>query len=161
MDIGVIAKCAGTGVDEIKDLNPELRRWSTPPNMPEYTLRLPVGTADAFIENLSKTPDEKIFSYDLYTIRKNDSLKKIAARTKVPVNTILALNSLAGIERLPAGEKIKLPPQGKYYADIDDKATARKASLKSAQKGHKSGKGLKGKKAAKGKSRSKVKTRKT
>ena len=161
VDIEVIAKCAGTGVDEIKDLNPELRRWSTPPNMPEYTLRLPVGTADAFIENLSKTPDEKIFSYDLYTIRKNDSLKKIAARTKVPVNTILALNSLAGIERLPAGEKIKLPPQGKYYADIDDKATARKASLKSAQKGHKSGKGLKGKKAAKGKSRSKVKTRKT
>ena len=131
VDIEVIAKCAGTGADEIRELNPELRRWSTPPNMPEYTLRLPVGTADTFIENLSSTPDEKIFSYDLYTVRKNDSLKKIAARTKVPVSTILALNSLAGIERLPAGDKIKLPPKGKYYADIDDKVTARKVSLKS------------------------------
>src|SRR5664279_3463045 len=41
VDLEVIAKCAGTGVDEIRELNPELRRWSTPPNLPEYTLRLP------------------------------------------------------------------------------------------------------------------------
>jgi membrane-bound lytic murein transglycosylase D len=162
VDLEVIAKCAGTGVDEIRELNPELRRWSTPPNLPEYTLRLPVGTADAFIDNLSDMPDDKLFSYDSYTIKKNETLKKIAARTGVPVSTILAMNSLAGIERLPAGEKIKLPPKGKHFADIDDKMTARKASMKSA-KDHKGKKGAKskGKKAAKGKSKSKVNTKKT
>src|ERR1700690_73344 len=167
VDLEVIAKCAGTSSDKIKELNPELRRWSTPPNLREYTLRLPVDTADAFIENLSNIPDEKLFSYETYTVKKNETLKKIASKSGVPVNTILALNSLAGIERLSAGEKIKLPPQGKYFADIDDKMTARKASLKESKKSTKSHskvakKGSKSKavKVSKGKSRSKTKTRK-
>jgi membrane-bound lytic murein transglycosylase D len=167
VDLEVIARCAGTSSDKIRELNPELRRWSTPPNLREYTLRLPVDTADAFIENLSNIPDEKLFSYETYTVRKNETLKKIASKSGVPVNTILALNSLAGIERLSAGEKIKLPPQGKNFADIDDKMTAHKASLKVSKKGTKSHskvakKGSKSKadKVAKGKSRSKTKTRK-
>jgi len=167
VDLEVIAKCAGTGINEIRELNPELRRWSTPPNMPEYTLRLPVDTADRFIENLSNVPDDKLFSCETYTVKKNETLKKIAAKRGVPVSTILALNSLAGIERLSAGEKIKLPPAGKYFADIDDKMTARKASLKVAKKGKQSHskvakKGSKSKadKVAKGKSRAKAKTRK-
>ena len=167
VDLEVIARCAGTSSDKIRELNPELRRWSTPPNLREYTLRLPVDTADAFIENLSNIPDEKLFSYETYTVKKNETLKKIASKSGVPVNTILALNSLAGIERLSAGEKIKLPPQGKYFADIDDKMTAHKASLKVSKKGTKSHskvakKGSKSKadKVAKGKSRSKTKTRK-
>ena len=167
VDLEVIAKCAGTSADEIRELNPELRRWSTPPNLREYTLRLPVDTADAFIENLSKIPDEKLFSYETYTVKKNETLKKIASKSGVPVNTILALNSLAGIERLSAGEEIKLPPQGKNFADIDDKMTARRTSLKASKKSMKSHsriarKGSKSKadKVAKGKSRSKTRTRK-
>ena len=166
VDLDVVARCAGTSVDEIKELNPELRRWSTPPNLSEYTLRLPVDTADRFIDNLSEVPDEELFSCDTYTVKKNDSLKKIASRHKIPVSTILALNSMAGIERLSAGEKIKLPPKGKYFADIDDKMTARKASLKSKKgKKHsryaKKSKHQRAEKVAKGKSRSRNKTRKT
>jgi membrane-bound lytic murein transglycosylase D len=173
VDLEVIAKCAGTSVDEIRELNPELRRWSTPPNLPEYTLRLPVDTADAFIANLSNVPDEKLFSYETYTVKHNETLKKIASKSGVPVNTLLALNSLAGIERLSPGEEIKLPPKGKYFADIDDKMTARKASLKTSETGKRhtrsqsraAKKGSHSKsakvKVAKGKSRAKIKTRKT
>ena len=161
VDLEVIAKCAGTSVDEIRELNPELRRWSTPPNLSEYTLRLPPDSADGFIENLSNMPDDKLFSYELYTVRKNETLKKIASRTNVPVSTILALNSLAGIERLPAGQKIKLPPKGKYFADIDDKMTARKVSLKSSKRGGRKGLKSHDKKVAKGKSRSRVRTNRT
>jgi LysM repeat protein len=108
-------------------------------------------------------PDDKLFSYDSYTVKKNETLKKIAARTGVPVSTILAMNSLSGIERLHAGETIKLPPQGQHFADIDDKMTARKVSLKSTNKGQKAKKGVKSRstKASHGKSKSKVKTKKT
>ncbi|HMK59943.1 MAG TPA: transglycosylase SLT domain-containing protein [Dissulfurispiraceae bacterium] len=172
VDLDIVAKCAGTSVNVIRELNPELRRWSTPPNTKEYTLRLPVDTADTFIENLAKIPDERLFSYDTYTVRKQESLKKIAARSRVPISTILALNSMAGIERLSAGEKIKLPPRGKYFADVDDKITASKVSTSSLRaskksRGHGSHrskiarKGAKSRhdKVAKGKSRTKAKTR--
>jgi membrane-bound lytic murein transglycosylase D len=133
VDLDVIAECSGTDADEIRDLNPELRRWSTPPNVSAYTLRIPSGRADSFLEKLSKVPDENLFSYDLYTIKKNDTFKKIAAKAKVPVSAILELNSFTGTEKLPHGDQIKLPPQGKYFADIDDRMSARKARYKKSK----------------------------
>jgi membrane-bound lytic murein transglycosylase D len=130
VDLDIIAECSGTDVDNIRELNPELRRWSTPPNVRAYTLRIPAGEADSLIENLSKIPDDKLFSYDTYIIKKSDTIKKIAARANVPVSAILELNSLAGIERLRSGEEIKLPPHGKYFADIDDKMSALQTAKK-------------------------------
>ncbi|MBT9138993.1 MAG: hypothetical protein DDT31_01573 [Syntrophomonadaceae bacterium] len=52
------------------------------------------------------------------------------------------MNSMAGIKTLKAGEDIKIPPKGKYYADIDDKMSAKKVSSKktSLKKSDKSGK---------------------
>lgn len=32
-DLRVIARCAGVSYEEIKELNPELRRWITPPDI--------------------------------------------------------------------------------------------------------------------------------
>ena len=133
VDLDIIAECAETDVDNIRELNPELRRWSTPPNVEEYTLRIPAGKADSFRENLKKIPDEKRFSYDTYVVKKSDTLKTIAARVKVPVSAIQELNSIAGLT-LKSGAEIKLPPHGKYFADIDDVMTARKNARKKSSK---------------------------
>ena len=48
IDLEVAAKCADTTVETIKELNPELRRWCTPPGMPVYILRIPSGTKEIF-----------------------------------------------------------------------------------------------------------------
>jgi membrane-bound lytic murein transglycosylase D len=147
IDLEVAAACSGTSVENIRELNPELRRWSTPPNVKEYVLRVPEGKADVFVERISKIPDEKLFTYDKYIVKKSDNIKKIAVKNKVPVSVILELNALAGIERLSPGEVIKLPPQGKYHADIDDRMTALKAAKEKRSKGGKCVvKGKKGKK---------------
>jgi len=146
VDLEIAAQCAGTDVETIRDLNPELRRWSTPPNVKEYRLRIPSGKADSFVEKLADMPENKLFSYDKYVVKKSDSIKKIAAKTKVPISVILELNSLAGIERLGAGEVIKLPPHGKYFADIDDRMTALKAAREKRSKSRCIAKGKKGKK---------------
>jgi membrane-bound lytic murein transglycosylase D len=140
IDIEIIARCAEATVEEIRELNPELRRWSTPPNVQNYTIRIPQGSKDIFIENLDKIPYEKRFSIDTYRVKKGDNLKKIAKKTGVPVNVILAMNSISGIERLDAGEEIKIPPKGKYYADLDDKISAKKVSYRKKLSEKKSGK---------------------
>ena len=154
-DIEVIAKCAETTVEEIRNLNPELRRWSTPPNVPNYSVRIPAGTTDSFVANLEGIPAEERFSVDIYTVKKGDTIKKIAGKAGVPVGAIIAMNSLSGIESLESGEKIKIPPKGKYHADLDDKMTAKKASYKktAAKKSNK--------KAAKKTSKKGVKAKKT
>ncbi len=127
IDIEIIASCAETTVKEIRELNPELRRWSTPPNLKEYTIRIPYGTKEIFLENLSKIPEHKRFSYDTYVVKKDDTLKKISRKTGVPIEAILVLNSMSGLERPKVGERLKLPPKGKYYADLTDKRATKKS----------------------------------
>ncbi|BCB97320.1 lytic transglycosylase [Dissulfurispira thermophila] len=140
VDIEIIAKCAEATVQEIRELNPELRRWSTPPNVTNYTIRIPAGSKDTFIANLDKVSEKDRFSIDIYRVKKGDNLKKIAKKTGVPVNVILAMNSLSGIESLNVGEEIRIPPKEKYYADMDDKVSARKASHTKKASKKKSGK---------------------
>jgi membrane-bound lytic murein transglycosylase D len=115
----------------IKELNPELRRWCTPPDIPAYTLRIPEGTKDIFLKNLSLIPEEERFTIDTYTVRKGDTFKKISKKTGIPVQVILDLNSLEKIIPLRDGMEIYLPPKGKFVLDRGDRAAIKKASHKS------------------------------
>ena len=162
LDIDVIAKCAECTVKEIKEANPELRRWSTPPNVPEYTIRIPAGSKDIFLKNLTAIPKEERFTVEQYTLKKGDTIKKIARKTGVPGATIVAMNSLNGLKHLTAGNMITLPPKGKFSPDLDDRAFVHKVSYKKKIKGgHQHKKGRKGlsKKAGKAKGRSRGKTK--
>ena len=53
-DLRVIAAAADTTVEEIRGLNPELKRWCTPPG--SYDVRIPKGTREAFAEAFAKIP---------------------------------------------------------------------------------------------------------
>ena len=130
VDLRVVADCAGTTVEVIKELNPELRRWCTPPDLPEYTLRIPEGKNEIFFKNLSIIPGKERFSIDTYTVRKGDTFKKISKKTGIPVQVVLDLNSMEKIMPLKGGMEIFLPPKGKFVLDRDDRAAIKKASFK-------------------------------
>jgi membrane-bound lytic murein transglycosylase D len=134
VDLEVIADCAETGVGVIKELNPELRRWCTPPDISAYTLRIPEGTKDIFLKNLSLIPEKERFTIDTYTVRRGDTFKKISKKTGIPVQVILDLNSLEKIIPLKDGMEIYLPPKGKFVLDRDDRTAIKKASLKGKKK---------------------------
>lgn len=134
VDLEVIADCAETTVKTIKELNPELRRWCTPPDVSEYSLRIPAGKKDFFLKNLSQIPEEKRFTVDIYKAKKGDTFKRISKKTGIPVQVILDLNSLEKIIPLKEGTKIYLPPKGKFVLDRDDRAPIKKASYKHKKK---------------------------
>jgi len=129
VDLDVAADCAETSVEVIKELNPELRRWCTPPGAREYSLRIPEGKKDAFLDNLSQIPEEKRFTVDIYTARKGDTLKGISRRKGIPVQAILDLNDMEKIIPLKAGIKIYLPPKEKFVLDREDKDIVKKVSF--------------------------------
>ncbi len=134
VDLEIIADCAETTVEVIKELNPELRRWCTPPDVSEYTLRVPEGKKDIFLKNLSQIPEEKLFTVDIYKVKKGDTFKRISKKTGIPVQIILDLNSLEKIMPLKEGTKIYLPPKGKFVLDKDDRTLIKKAALKQNKK---------------------------
>ncbi|HXX57718.1 MAG TPA: transglycosylase SLT domain-containing protein [Thermodesulfovibrionales bacterium] len=132
VDLDVAASCAQTTETAVKELNPELRRWSTPPNVTSYALRIPAGKKDLFIENLAKIPEEERFTIAAYTVKKGDTLKKIASKTGVPIGVINELND--GMKVLKTGETIYLPPKEKFCMDRDDRATMKKAVYQKPKK---------------------------
>jgi membrane-bound lytic murein transglycosylase D len=128
VDLAVVAECADTELEVIKKLNPELRRWCTPPDVAKYTLKIPQGTKDTFLEKLSAVTEEERFTIDRYTVKKGDTFKKIARMTGVPESVILSLNSMEKIMPLKVGSKIYLPPKGLYTVDADDRSSLKKVS---------------------------------
>lgn len=137
MDIKVIARYAGVDVKEIRELNPELRRWCTPLNVPSYTLRLPVGTKERFLTNLSSAGGVRHFSAGHYTVKRGDTLKKIATRLGISVEVIRELNSLNKDSKLRAGSIILVPPKEVAHLIKDTKKVkAKKKVFKESKKAY-------------------------
>jgi membrane-bound lytic murein transglycosylase D len=133
LDLAVAAECAGTTLDEIKRLNPELRRWCTPPNVSSYTLKIPEGSTEQFLKALNNIPEDERFTIERYTVRKGETFSGIAKKKGIPVSVILSLNSLEKVAPLKAGRVLYLPPKELYALDHYDRALIKKASQGKAQ----------------------------
>jgi membrane-bound lytic murein transglycosylase D len=111
-DLELVAKLSGTTYETIRELNPDLRHWCTPPNYPDYELKLPKGTRQQFELEYAKVPGDKRFTekvlYTNYKARKKDSLKSVARRFGTSTGTLSELNGLSGKSRI-AGRTLVVP----------------------------------------------------
>ncbi len=106
--LGVLARTAGVAVEDLKDLNPELLRGSTPPGA--YTLRVPPGFGPSTSRALAGLTPSQRLDFKAYTIRKGDTLARVAARFSVGPEDLLAANDLSPAQ-FKAGRKLKVPPR--------------------------------------------------
>lgn len=109
IDLEVIAKSAETTIDEIKTLNPELRRWCTPPDQTTYKIRIPVGKKEIFIANLENIPKDERFTGRIYRVKKGDTLDKIAKYFSVSKKNIIYTNSLGKKYKVKPGDVLLIP----------------------------------------------------
>jgi membrane-bound lytic murein transglycosylase D len=125
LTLDVIAKCAGTTIKTVKELNPELRRWSTPP-VRKYTLRVPRGSREKFLERLAAIPKEKRFTFRKYKVRKGDTVSEISQKMGVPIRAIINYNKLGRRALIRKGQILVLPVPmgGKKEIVMEDLPTA-------------------------------------
>jgi len=112
IDLAMVAEFTDSDITYIKELNPELKQQCTPPNVSSYTLRIPAGTKELFLSNLSDATADKSRCVNSYTVKKGDTVKKLAKRFGVPAQVIIDLNSLGKKAVIAAGSTI-LIPEGK------------------------------------------------
>ena len=136
MDIEAIARYAETDEKEIRDLNPELKRWCTPPNVSNYTVRIPAGTKENFLASFSNAGDNG-FSIERYTVKKGDTIKKVASRFSISTDAVTELNSLNINSRLAAGMTILVPPKSAAHLTKDTEVANKKKSSKKSRKASK------------------------
>ncbi|QRN99809.1 LysM peptidoglycan-binding domain-containing protein [Archangium violaceum] len=115
-DLDVIARAAGVDVKEVQELNPELRRWCTPPASAKnpYTLRLPKGSAERFAENFARIAPKERLTFRVHKVRKGDTLSQIALKYGSAAEAILQMNRLKSVKTLRLNAELVIPvPNGR------------------------------------------------
>jgi len=111
-DLELVAKLIGTTYETVKELNPALLHWCTPPNYPDYELKVPKGTKLQFEAAYVKVPEDQRFTekvlYTRYRARKKDSLKGVARRYNTTPDVLAELNGVSPKARI-AGRTLVVP----------------------------------------------------
>jgi membrane-bound lytic murein transglycosylase D len=111
VEFDVLARCAGTTVEHLKDLNPALRRLATPPE--GYDLRIPVGVRDTFVTALAAVPkEERVATVQRHTVRRGETLSTIAAKYHTSVSTLSRANNLKNVNHIYVGMNLVIPRAG-------------------------------------------------
>jgi membrane-bound lytic murein transglycosylase D len=132
IDLDVLAACAGADVETMRELNPELVQMCTPPRTNGYRLRVPRGTTDQFMLKYAQIPDEQKRDWIVHTIRRGDTIAKVAAKYGVPAHIIRESNQYAASrKRLPVGQSLVIPvPKGsERYAAIAASSAVEEVSV--------------------------------
>ncbi len=107
--LSLVAKACEIPLDEIKDLNPEIRRGVTPPNEPEYEIKIPFGKKDLFQENFERLQPLEKFQFKTHLVKKGETLKKIARTYRVDLEPLLEMNHLNRKSQLSKGTTLLIP----------------------------------------------------
>jgi len=100
-----IARAARITLDELKQLNPQLKRDRLPPGSAEYRVRIPESAASARTRfKIEHGEDERI-----HELRFGESLAAVAAQYEISLAQLQRMNDIARGERMEAGERLFVP----------------------------------------------------
>jgi membrane-bound lytic murein transglycosylase D len=104
-----IAKNIGISYQELKGLNPELRKNVTPTN--PYSLKVPGGKAETLLAKLNDIPIWvlPVPPYIVHRVRRGESLSVIASKYRSSVRAIMAMNGLKKSSYIRQGWRLKIP----------------------------------------------------
>lgn len=109
IDLVVVSEKCDISYFEIKELNPELLRWFTPPDVETYELRVPVGKGSECKEKLEGLQARKDLIFKKYEVKKGDTLSTIAYMFNSSVKEIMRLNGINDVRKLRPGSVIYVP----------------------------------------------------
>jgi membrane-bound lytic murein transglycosylase D len=113
IDLDILANCADADVSVLRELNPQLVQWCTPPGVKQFVLRIPEGRAQMFQANYAKIPESAKRDWIVHTVRRGETLGGIATRYGITVEVLRETNRLAASRRLSVGKQVVIPvPRG-------------------------------------------------
>ncbi|MCD6206158.1 MAG: LysM peptidoglycan-binding domain-containing protein [Candidatus Marinimicrobia bacterium] len=111
-----IARVSGISSTVLKEYNPELRRWMTPPETDSYVLRVPVGKGEGLAKKLAELPDvESKPRWVTHAVRRGQTLSYIARKYGTSVSALIAANNIRNRNQIKVGQVLRIPTSH-YYA---------------------------------------------
>jgi len=107
LDLRTVAEWTGTTIEDIRALNPELRRTTTP--IGSHDLKIPLGTAPIVEAKLASADPSLFAQFSYYNAKAGDNLAAIARRFKITRTDLAAANRLRATSKLRTGQKLLIP----------------------------------------------------
>lgn len=110
IDLVYLSSAAGTDLLTLQDMNPELTQLSTPDNYPGgYPLKIPKGSYNLLASNMENIPESAKRTYLVHSVRKGETINKIAQRYGVSKYDLADANNISTNSRLYAGVELRIP----------------------------------------------------
>lgn len=107
-DLRLIARCAGSSYGAIKELNPELKRWVTPPDDNRYILRIPKGSREQFQTSYAIVPADQKIRWERRLVAKGETIEGIAREYNTSADAIRDVNGIKR-GRIVPGKHLLIP----------------------------------------------------
>lgn len=109
VDLEVLAECADTDVETLRELNPQLIHRCTPPTE-GFQLRVPRTTnKEAFRARYAALPDSKKGFLLTHVVKRGDTVTKLARHYGVAPEVIAAANNIGTRTALRRGSRLTVP----------------------------------------------------
>ncbi|HEY4492935.1 MAG TPA: LysM peptidoglycan-binding domain-containing protein, partial [Acidobacteriota bacterium] len=109
VDLRLVAECSGASLEQIKMLNPELNRLTTPSRVSSYPLRIPKNTKEVFMAEIAGVPEDKRITWRKHEVKEGETLTEIAAIYRTSTDSIMSANAMGSEQLLNIGQKIVIP----------------------------------------------------
>ncbi len=128
IDLRHVAECAGHPLDEVRALNPALRRLATPAGR-RFDVRVPPGTGESTRACLDDLPAEKRVAFRRHIVGRGQTLASIARQYGTRAEDIAQANGIRSARRLARGTEliIPIPPSTRSPAATLETRSASKA----------------------------------
>ena len=110
ISLNYLASSTGTDLETLQDMNPELTQLSTPPSFPGgYPLNIPVGMSQQLASSLVNIPESAKSYYLVYTVRRGETLSRIASRYGISTHDLADANNISVRSKIYPGVSLKIP----------------------------------------------------
>ena len=108
IELRSIAEAAGCSLADIKSLNPQLKRWATPPDM-VVEVKVPRGAGVAAAERLENMKAAGLATIIQHRVKRGETLSSIAAQHEVTVKDLKRANEMGSSSTIRAGNILLVP----------------------------------------------------
>ena len=131
-DFRTLAQVAGIQAEQLRELNPALIRWSTPPGVSRYSLRVPNGVKEDFLDELGRIPPHERVAWIAHRVRKNETSVTIAKRYGANLQAFLEMNGLKKRQPLKPGASVLVPTSPAFLPNATADAAVDRPKTKTA-----------------------------
>lgn len=109
LDLRLVAESLDLTLADVQELNPHVKRLTTPNNDPDFNLYVPQGMAEKFLQEIAAIPEDKRVNWRKHRVEEGETLSQIAQRYRTTTSAIAQVNSLNEDARLQFGDKLIIP----------------------------------------------------